>query len=520
MELSRFHSPAPNLPADAYDVVVIGAGMGGLTSALTLAREGFKVCVLEQHYRLGGCLHRFFRNRVPFDTGFHYFGGVGEDGTLARYLRFLGVYDKLRYHPLNPDGFDVLQFPEFRFAIPNGWPAFTQRLKEEFPKEKSAIDAFATACQEVCLESPAYSFQKPKMESRRWTNTTLGTFLRSTTDDVRLRAVLAGQGFLYGIEPEITPLEVHALVLDSMLQGAAGIDGGGDALAAVMAAEVRRYGGQILTKARVTHLDVENGKIAAARYQTKHVGGEIREHKIFGRFFISNAHPKYTLALLPPGSMRPAYVNRIMGMKESLTCVAGFISKPDDGGVRRDYNLYTFPHYDIDANYRAPFGAGLPGEKALFLTFPSDREVGWQGPRVGLVLGLMHHEQVARWQHSATGERAAEYYEFKEKVSTELLSSVERALPDWAGKTTMVELATPLTFRDFIASTEGSIYGIRHSIDQWGKYAIQPPTRIENLLLTGQSVVMPGVVGVTVGALVSCAFLLGFEYIFSKVARA
>ncbi|MGQ0504723.1 MAG: NAD(P)-binding protein, partial [Myxococcaceae bacterium] len=143
-------TPAKDLPEGHYDVVVVGSGMGGMSSALILAKDGFMVCVLEQHYRPGGCLHRFFRDRVPFDTGFHYLGGVGPEGTFARYLRFLGVYDKLKFHALDPDGFDVLQFPDFTFKIPNGWAALTQRLIETFPKEKAGILRFAEVCQQIC----------------------------------------------------------------------------------------------------------------------------------------------------------------------------------------------------------------------------------------------------------------------------------------------------------------------------------------------------------------------------------
>ena len=88
------------------------------------------------------------------------------------------------------------------------------------------------------------------------------------------------------------------------------------------------------------------------------------------------------------------------------------------------------------------------------------------------------------------------------------------------GKLRRVEVSTPLSNRDYTNTPEGAVYGLKHSMNQWGKYALHPRTRIDNLLLTGQSVLMPGVVGVTVGAFVTCAFLLGFEALFGKVARA
>jgi all-trans-retinol 13,14-reductase len=495
--------------------VVVGSGMGGMSSALILAREGFKVCVLEQHYRPGGCLHRFFRGGVPFDTGFHYLGGVGQDGTFARYLRFLGVYDKLKFHDLDPDGFDVLHFPELTFKIPNGWPALTQRLIEAFPTEKAGILKFAEACQKICADSPAYSFKPPSMESGEYGGVVLGEFVRSLTQNQQLRGVLLGQNLLYGIEPEQTPLELHALVIDSMLQGAAGIDGGGDALAKVMVDAIRAQGGVFRTRAKVTALNVDSQKRIES---VTLANGEV----IRCRCVISNAHPGLTLDLLPEGAMRPAYVNRVREMKDGIACIAGYFTSSNQDSPKRKHNLYVYPTYDVDEGYRTvAFGAAAQWDrKGLFITFPSDREATWKGPRVILAIGLMPWSEVEQWSDTQTGKRPPEYLTMKELEGQKLQKAVEDAVPEHRGHLTRVEISTPLSNRDYTATPRGSMYGLRHSIDQWGKYALHPRTRIDNLLLTGQSVLMPGVLGVTVGAFVTCAFLLGFDHLFQKVARS
>jgi all-trans-retinol 13,14-reductase len=505
-------TPAANLGSDSFDVVVIGSGMGGLSSALLLAKEGFKVCVLEQHYRPGGCLHRFFRDKVPYDTGFHYLGGVEGEGTFAKYLRYLGVFDKLKFHPLDPDGFDVLRFPELEFAIPAGWPRLVRRLVERFPSERAAIERYAQVCQQICADSPAYSFQKPSDAPGQYSGLALGPFLRSLTADVQLRAVLAGQSLLYGIEPEVTPIELHALVIDSMLQGPAGLDGGGDALAKVMVDAIRSHGGVVRTRSKVTALGVNEQTIDSVSLES----GEV----LHARTVISNAHPKVTLSLLPAGAMRPAYVHRIEGMKDGISCLAGYFTSASNA-PKRHHNLYVYPSTDIDAVYRTGgFGAGHDGGKGLFITFPSDREREWKGPRVVLALALMPYDEVASFADSKTGKRGEEYERLKDHHGRALQTCVEAALPDHAGQLTRIEISTPLSNRDYTGTPGGAIYGLRHSMDQWGKYALHPKTRIENLLLTGQSVLMPGVLGVTVGAFVTCAFLLGFETIFEKVARA
>lgn len=488
--------------------------MGGLTSALLLAREGFKVVVLEQHYRPGGCLHRFFRDKVPYDTGFHYLGGVDGEGTMGRYLRCLGVDKALSFHPLDPDGFDILQFPQLTFAVPNGWTRLVERLNETFPRDRAAIATYAAACQQVCRESPVYSFvPSDPTATGKFARVALGPFLRSLTDDAQLRAVLAGQSMLYGIEPERTPFELHALVIDSMLQGAVGLDGGGDALARAMVQAIKSHGGTVRTRAQVVALGMEGNQVGSVALAS----GEV----LHARYVISSAHPRATLKLLPEGAMRKAYVDKVEAMRESISCLAGYFTTTNTDAPRRRHNLYSCPSLDLDELYRTGgFGEGQAPGKGLFLTFPSDREADWKGPRVVLALALMRYEEVQRFADSRTGDRGAEYEALKAHFGDQLQVAVEAALPEHQGQLERIEMSTPLTNRDYTGAYQGSIYGISHALDQWGRYGLHPRTRIDNLLLTGQSVMMPGVLGVTVGAFVTCSFLLGYDAVFSKMAQA
>jgi all-trans-retinol 13,14-reductase len=497
--------PRDQLPSDAFDVVVVGSGMAGLSSALILAKEGLKVCVLEQHYRVGGCLHRFFRHRVPFDTGFHYLGGADGDSALARYLRYLGVRDQLHFHPMDQDAFDLLSFPGLTFPVPAGWKNLVTRLKEYFPREKKGIDHYAKVCQQICRNSPAYSFKLSNGNEHQYSTVALGPFLRSITDDPRLRAILAGQSLLYGVEPEETPLDVHALVIDSMLDHPSGLDGGGDALAQVMVTAIKSYGRVVRTRAPVVALEAKDKRLVAARLHS----GE----RVHGRCFISNAHPKVTVGLLEPGVVRPAYISRVNDMTESVSCVGGYFTHDVPGIARRHHNIYAYRTWDVDEVYRSY-------DRGIFLTFPSDREATWSGPRVILALKLMLYEDVEKFAQTKSGKRGEEYDALKERHAVRMEQDIVAELPELKGHLKRVEISTPLTYRDYTNTPRGSVYGIRRSLSQSGRYALHARTRVPNLLLTGQSTLMPGVVGVTVSAFVTCAFLLGFESLFGKVARA
>ncbi len=76
-----------------YDVVIVGSGLGGLVSAIILAKEGYSVCVLEKNNQYGGNLQTFVRNKTIFDTGVHYIGGLDKGQNLYQYFKYLDILD-------------------------------------------------------------------------------------------------------------------------------------------------------------------------------------------------------------------------------------------------------------------------------------------------------------------------------------------------------------------------------------------------------------------------------------------
>ena len=79
----------------AYDILVIGSGLGGLVSALILAKEGLKVCVLEKNNQYGGNLQTFSRDKLIFDTGVHYLGGLSKGQNLNQFFSYLEIMNDL-----------------------------------------------------------------------------------------------------------------------------------------------------------------------------------------------------------------------------------------------------------------------------------------------------------------------------------------------------------------------------------------------------------------------------------------
>src|SRR5688572_10161296 len=93
-------------PSEHFDTVVVGAGIGGLTTAALLSRAGHKVLVLDQHYVAGGNATVFKRKGYTFDVGLHYLGDCEPDGVIPSLLRDAGV--DVKFRPMDADGYDTL----------------------------------------------------------------------------------------------------------------------------------------------------------------------------------------------------------------------------------------------------------------------------------------------------------------------------------------------------------------------------------------------------------------------------
>jgi all-trans-retinol 13,14-reductase len=122
---------------ERYDVIVIGAGLGGLTCGALLAKNGFKTLVLEQHTAPGGYCTSFKRKGFTFDAAVHFLEGAGYGGFLYRILSGLEIENELEYHTMDPV-YKVV-YPDESIAIPADLNEYIALLSSKFPAEKQGI---------------------------------------------------------------------------------------------------------------------------------------------------------------------------------------------------------------------------------------------------------------------------------------------------------------------------------------------------------------------------------------------
>ena len=126
-----------------FDVLIIGTGMGGLVCGNILSRKGYRVCMVEKNKQIGGCLQVYSRNKVIFDAGVHYLGGLGKGQNLYQIFKWLGVLEQLKLEKMDEDGFDRIMIggEDKQYKLAQGYSQFIQNLISDFPGEENAIRA-------------------------------------------------------------------------------------------------------------------------------------------------------------------------------------------------------------------------------------------------------------------------------------------------------------------------------------------------------------------------------------------
>ncbi|MEZ0228928.1 MAG: phytoene desaturase family protein [Planctomycetota bacterium] len=495
----------------AFDAVVIGTGASGLVCARLLAMEGKRVLCVEKHNRLGGYLQRFYREKIPFDTGFHYTGKLGPQGVLRRFFAHLGILDDLRFHELDRDAFDIIRTPDVEVRIPAGRDRYRERLKEHFPREARGIDRYVDELGRVSDLFPMYALRGELDDTRKdevvASSPTLAAFLDSITDDPALKLVLAGQAFLHGTPPSRAPFWVHALVTDSFIsEGAWGIDGGGDALARALSRRIKEAGGEVRLADGATKILVEERTVKGVELES----GE----RVDAPIVIAAIHPRVVVELLPESAVTPAYRSRIEGFEESITSLGLYYrmkSRPRDAGP---WNIYWHRSRDLEASF-ADRTLSPDGPKFLFATWPSIRDSSWRYPENMILLAPAQHDEVARWTGTRTMKRPEDYERWKQRIGEHVGDALSKIMPDFSGD--LLAVSTPLTNRDYTGSHLGSNYGVLQSSEQQGLYKLSVRTRVKGLYLTGQSLGLMGLVGVTVTAFRTAGEIVGLEKLYSRI---
>jgi len=138
---------------DSFDVVVIGAGLGGLSAGACLAKAGRKVLVVEREEGPGGNARAFRRGPYTFDPAIHVTAQGFNIEFLDFYLSALGIAGEVQL--LRAEDFFGVDIDGQRWRLPVGLDALKSYLAEQFPHEADGVTSFIETCAQTTRESQA-----------------------------------------------------------------------------------------------------------------------------------------------------------------------------------------------------------------------------------------------------------------------------------------------------------------------------------------------------------------------------
>lgn len=494
-----------------YDTVIIGSGLGGLACAYILGKFGYRVCVLEKHFQTGGNLQTFKRKGCKFDTGMHYVGSLGEGEVLHKFFNYLDLLSKVNVKKLDEDAFDIINIEgrEYKYAM--GYEKFTKSLILDFPDEGKAIIAYATKIKELGEGSDIFNLREVNlmdMTNINYYGLSTSEYIATLTDNIRLRSVLSALNPLYAGGETNTPLYVHALVNHFFITSAWRLTDGGNQISDALVESIQSMGGKVLTKAEVVKFHFNNKSISAVETKNGDIFEAVR--------FISNMHPALTMDFIPEGQIRKSYKNRLNSLKNTISSFSMYIvlKKNQIPYLNKNYYYYrTNNVWGVD-NY----GKG-EWPQGLMLYFTADKQMPEFAESV-TVITYMKYDEVKQWEGTQIEHRGDDYLMFKKEKEKQLLKNVAIVFPDIPDAIDTTYSASPLTFRDYTGTREGSMYGIVRDCTRPIESYISPRTKIDNLFLTGQSINLHGITGVLCGSLITCGNFVGINEIIRKIGEA
>jgi len=497
-----------------FDVIVIGSGMGGMTTATALSRLDHKVLLLEQAQAIGGLTHSFSRNGFSWDVGLHYCGTFGHDQLAGRILDWLSG-GTIEFHSVGTV-YDTLHFPdEFEISVGRPADAFKMELKEHFPDNVAEIDAYFEALlsaeeashmvgAERAMPEPFRSAHRwwNKKKIQRWCSRTTGEVIAELISNQQLAAVLSAQWGTYGGKPKEASFAFHATIMGHYLEGAAYPVGGAAAIARGLVPVIEAAGGDARAGTPVSEILFEDGKAVGVRTSS----GEAFHAPTIVSAIGAGETVKH---LLPEEIRQQPWAREIATFKPSICHFDLFLGFEGDiarhGATRSNHWFYE--SWDTnDAIWTAAGGEPIP---MTFVSFASlkdpTHDPGTSNKHTGDMLVWADWSSVAKFADGGADEHADEWAAFKQSIESRMLEFFAEKFPDLAPLIVYHELGTPLATAYFTGHEKGAFYGVETTPRRMLSDALNARTPVPGLFLSGQDVMSPGIAGALAGGMFGAA---------------
>jgi|SRR5262245_6916218 len=455
-----------------YDVIVIGAGIGGLTAGALLAQQGLKVLVVEQHSKPGGYCSTFRRGQFIFDVAVHLIGGCEEGGLVDEVLRAARVREKVKFARVEPMYLAVRG--RDRIQVPADLHEFAAVLLDYAPRERG-IQPVINAIYEI--GSTLLGFAGPTNPEQIFNvlahvaNHSYLDFIERYVTDERALALLSGLAIYAGLPPSQIDAGLMISILISYHRGAFYPLGSTQSLANAFVESINGAGGTVKLRMRVNKILMQGN--AACGVELPKMGN------VTARAIISNVDSIQTLLTLVGEEYLPAnFMRRFRRMRRSASAVNLYLALEGNPGLTH-HEVFTLAEQhprDWQIFYRP--ASGQP--PFISITTPTLLDPNLAPPG-GQVLAINTFTDTPDLVEQFREEQG------KEIIKEEILSIVESLYPSIRSylMERRCEVATPRTLARYTSNTGGAALGWGKYWDQRWPYRLGPVTPITGLYTAG-----------------------------------
>ena len=421
---------------DSYDVVVIGSGLGGLTSANYLAKNGHKVLLLEHHYQFGGLATWFKRPRGHiFDISLHGFP--------------YGMVKSCRKYWTKEIADSIIQLKDVRFINPqmDVWTSFdrddfTKILVEDFGIEREKVEGFYEHLRQMNFYD----------DNTQTTGEMFEEFFPGRTDVHRL--LMEPISYANGSHVNDPAITYGIVFSNFMNKGVFTFQGGTDTLIKKMVAELKSNDCEIRKCSLVEGVKVENGQVVSVLARSQNSGGvEFPVKEIECRAVLSNANVRNTIQhLVGEEHFSKAFVDEVKAVRNNTSSCQVYM------GIKKGEtipNIGDLVFTSKAKEYSIDELTSIKTSSHTFSLYYPETRPHLKEKRYSVVASLN-----SRWDEwdKLTEE---EYEKEKARICEECLSSLETFIPGVRDKIDHVEAATPRTVNYYTKSMHGTSFGTK-----------------------------------------------------------